>query len=156
MDPDEKDSKGMPLTCRAVFIIGPDRRLKLSLLYRLPLEGTLTRFFVWWTACNLLQPARWPLPWTEGGRQLHGGPWCEAGGHGQSVPQGSESARSSLGEGLHQDHAPAGVGPPSVWTTHTVTDYRNTQDSLFLVLPDNAPGNKWKSREGKKKKKKKS
>merc|ERR1712243_139952 len=29
----EKDSKGMPLTCRAVFIIGPDKRLKLSLLY---------------------------------------------------------------------------------------------------------------------------
>jgi len=33
MDPDEKDSKGMPLTCRAVFIIGPDKKLKLSLLY---------------------------------------------------------------------------------------------------------------------------
>jgi 1-Cys peroxiredoxin 6 len=33
MDPDEKDSKGIPLTARAVFIIGPDRRLKLSLLY---------------------------------------------------------------------------------------------------------------------------
>merc|ERR1712029_1321476 len=26
-------SKGIPLTARAVFIIGPDRRLKLSLLY---------------------------------------------------------------------------------------------------------------------------
>jgi len=33
MDPDEKDSAGLPLTCRAVFIIGPDKRLKLSLLY---------------------------------------------------------------------------------------------------------------------------
>merc|ERR1712039_111168 len=33
MDPDEKDAKGIPLTCRAVFIIGPDKRLKLSLLY---------------------------------------------------------------------------------------------------------------------------
>jgi len=33
MDPDEKDAAGLPLTCRAVFIIGPDKRLKLSLLY---------------------------------------------------------------------------------------------------------------------------
>jgi len=33
MDPDEKDAKGIPLTCRAVYIIGPDKRLKLSLLY---------------------------------------------------------------------------------------------------------------------------
>jgi len=33
MDPDEKDAEGIPLTCRAVYIIGPDKKLKLSLLY---------------------------------------------------------------------------------------------------------------------------
>jgi len=33
LDADEKDKKGMPLTARAVFIIGPDKKLKLSLLY---------------------------------------------------------------------------------------------------------------------------
>jgi 1-Cys peroxiredoxin 6 len=33
IDPDEKDATGMPLTCRAVFLLGPDKRLKLSLLY---------------------------------------------------------------------------------------------------------------------------
>jgi 1-Cys peroxiredoxin 6 len=33
MDPDEKDAAGLPLTCRAVFVIGPDKRLKLSILY---------------------------------------------------------------------------------------------------------------------------
>lgn len=33
IDPDEKDAKGLPLTARAVFIIGPDKKLKLSLLY---------------------------------------------------------------------------------------------------------------------------
>ncbi|XP_070774923.1 peroxiredoxin-6-like [Enoplosus armatus] len=33
LDPDMKDSDGMPLTARCVFIIGPDKRLKLSLLY---------------------------------------------------------------------------------------------------------------------------
>ncbi|KAI1709565.1 ahpC/TSA family domain-containing protein [Ditylenchus destructor] len=33
IDPDEVDAKGIPLTARAVFIIGPDKRLKLSILY---------------------------------------------------------------------------------------------------------------------------
>jgi len=33
VDPDEKDASGMPLTARAVFIIGPDKKLKLSILY---------------------------------------------------------------------------------------------------------------------------
>lgn len=33
LDPDEKDSDGLPLTCRAVFIIGPNKRLRLSMLY---------------------------------------------------------------------------------------------------------------------------
>ncbi|XP_070531736.1 peroxiredoxin-6-like [Ptychodera flava] len=33
VDPDEKDAAGLPLTCRAVFIIGPDKKLKLSFLY---------------------------------------------------------------------------------------------------------------------------
>uniref|UniRef100_A0A8C7YIU8 Peroxiredoxin-6 n=1 Tax=Oryzias sinensis TaxID=183150 RepID=A0A8C7YIU8_9TELE len=33
LDPDEKDKDGMPLTARCVFVIGPDKRLKLSLLY---------------------------------------------------------------------------------------------------------------------------
>jgi len=33
MDPEEKDSKGLPLTCRAVFVIGDDKKLKLAILY---------------------------------------------------------------------------------------------------------------------------
>ena len=33
IDPDEKDPSGMPLTCRAVFVVGPDHKLKLSILY---------------------------------------------------------------------------------------------------------------------------
>jgi len=33
LDPAEKDAAGLPLTCRAVFIIGPDLKLKLSILY---------------------------------------------------------------------------------------------------------------------------
>ncbi|XP_074654257.1 peroxiredoxin-6-like [Tubulanus polymorphus] len=33
LDPDEKDSKGLPLPARCVYVIGPDKRLKLSILY---------------------------------------------------------------------------------------------------------------------------
>ncbi|XP_023026749.1 peroxiredoxin 6a [Leptinotarsa decemlineata] len=33
IDPDEKDSKGIPLTARAVFIIDPNKKLRLSILY---------------------------------------------------------------------------------------------------------------------------
>lgn len=33
LDPDEKDSAGMPLTCRSLFIVGPDKKLKLAILY---------------------------------------------------------------------------------------------------------------------------
>merc|ERR1712001_287101 len=33
MDPDEMDAQGMPLTARSVFVIGPDKKLKLSILY---------------------------------------------------------------------------------------------------------------------------
>ncbi|KAL6107479.1 prdx6 [Pungitius sinensis] len=33
LDPDERDQDGMPLTARCVFVIGPDKRLKLSILY---------------------------------------------------------------------------------------------------------------------------
>uniref|UniRef100_A0A4X2K5M7 Peroxiredoxin 6 n=1 Tax=Vombatus ursinus TaxID=29139 RepID=A0A4X2K5M7_VOMUR len=33
LDPDEQDGQGMPLTARVVFIFGPDKKLKLSILY---------------------------------------------------------------------------------------------------------------------------
>ncbi|XP_017262900.1 peroxiredoxin-6 [Kryptolebias marmoratus] len=33
LDPDEKDKDGMPLTARCVFVVGPDKKLKLSILY---------------------------------------------------------------------------------------------------------------------------
>ncbi|XP_078498461.1 peroxiredoxin-6 [Lissotriton helveticus] len=33
LDPDEKDNAGMPVTARCVYIIGPDKKMKLSVLY---------------------------------------------------------------------------------------------------------------------------
>ncbi|XP_074164472.1 peroxiredoxin-6 [Sminthopsis crassicaudata] len=33
LDPDERDSQGMPVTARVVYFFGPDKKLKLSILY---------------------------------------------------------------------------------------------------------------------------
>ena len=33
LDPDERTADGLCLTARAVFVVGPDNRLKLSILY---------------------------------------------------------------------------------------------------------------------------
>uniref|UniRef100_A0ACB8F2U7 Peroxiredoxin-6 n=1 Tax=Sphaerodactylus townsendi TaxID=933632 RepID=A0ACB8F2U7_9SAUR len=33
LDPDERDKDNMPLTARVVFVFGPDKKLKLSILY---------------------------------------------------------------------------------------------------------------------------
>nr|XP_056701663.1 peroxiredoxin-6 [Euleptes europaea] len=33
LDPDERDKDGLPLTARVVFVFGPDKKLKLSILY---------------------------------------------------------------------------------------------------------------------------
>lgn len=46
IDPELKDKAGLPLTCRAVFIIGPDKKLKLTLNY--PASGESLYF----SACS--------------------------------------------------------------------------------------------------------
>jgi len=33
LDPDEKDAAGAPMACRAVFLLSPDKKTKLSILY---------------------------------------------------------------------------------------------------------------------------
>lgn len=33
LDPDEKDAQGIPLTARAVFIVDPNKKMRLSILY---------------------------------------------------------------------------------------------------------------------------
>ena len=33
LDPEELNKEGLPMTARAVFVVGPDKRLKLSILY---------------------------------------------------------------------------------------------------------------------------
>ena len=64
LDPDEKDKAGVPLTARAVFVIGPDKRMKLSILYPATTGRNFKEvlcFHAWGlpsgcTACNSCHP----------------------------------------------------------------------------------------------------
>ncbi|XP_069121730.1 peroxiredoxin-6-like [Argopecten irradians] len=72
VDPDEKDKAGLPLTCRAVFIIGPDHKLKLSFLY----PATTGRNFaeivrvVDSLQLTAVKKVATPVNWTPGGEVM--------------------------------------------------------------------------------------
>jgi len=73
IDPDEKTASGMPLTARAVFIIGPDK--KTQAFYPLPCNNWTK---LWWGfACSGFTSANSPQEGSnscrlEAGRFLHG------------------------------------------------------------------------------------
>lgn len=55
LDEVEKDAAGLPLTARAVFIVGPDKKLKLSILY----PATTGRNFEWGLRDSLRERGDW-------------------------------------------------------------------------------------------------
>jgi len=64
LDPDEKDAKGLPLPARAVFVVGPDKRLTLHPVPRhhrpqLP-RGKSTPAG---TPASSSNPPRWDTSW---------------------------------------------------------------------------------------------
>jgi 1-Cys peroxiredoxin 6 len=70
IDPDELDTKGMPLTCRAVFVIGPDKRLKLSILYPATTGRNFNEILRAIDSLKLTarQKVATPVDWTPGDR----------------------------------------------------------------------------------------
>ncbi|XP_061169618.1 peroxiredoxin-6-like [Saccostrea echinata] len=70
VDPEEKDKAGIPLTCRAVFVIGPDKKLKLSMHY----PATTGRNFAELLRCidslqlTMNKKVATPEGWTLGGK----------------------------------------------------------------------------------------
>uniref|UniRef100_A0A2K5ENG8 Peroxiredoxin-6 n=1 Tax=Aotus nancymaae TaxID=37293 RepID=A0A2K5ENG8_AOTNA len=61
LDAAEKDEKGMPVTARVVFVFGPDKKLKLSILY----PATTGRNFDEIFRVSSLSRVATPVDWKE-------------------------------------------------------------------------------------------
>lgn len=53
LDPDERDNAGIPLSARAVFVVGPDKKLKLSILYPATTGRNFTEVTLVYFSCGL-------------------------------------------------------------------------------------------------------
>lgn len=69
VDPVEKDAAGLPLTARAVFIVGPDKKLKLSILYPATTGRNLQEVLRVLDSLQLTmyKKVATPVNWTDGG-----------------------------------------------------------------------------------------
>jgi len=100
VDPDEKDAAGMPLTCRAVFIIGPDKKLKLSLLYPATTGRNFAEIIRVIDSLQLTATKKvaTPVNWQPGGEAM-------------VVPSvKAEDVASLFPNGIRQDVLPSGKG----------------------------------------------
>lgn len=72
LDPKEKDGTGMPLTARCVFIVGPDKKLKLSLLYPATTGRNFDEILRVIDSLQLTQrlPCATPVDWKPGQRVM--------------------------------------------------------------------------------------
>ncbi|CAB4009556.1 peroxiredoxin-6-like [Paramuricea clavata] len=100
LDPDEVNAQGIVLTCRAVFIIGPDKKLKLSLLY----PATTGRNFdeilrvldsVQLTAKH--KAVATPVDWKQGEKVMVA-PWVKPEDFGKLFPTGVDVAQVPSGK----------------------------------------------------------
>uniref|UniRef100_A0A7E4VG88 1-Cys peroxiredoxin n=1 Tax=Panagrellus redivivus TaxID=6233 RepID=A0A7E4VG88_PANRE len=68
IDPDERNAEGIPLTARAVFVIGPDKRLKLMLLYPASIGRNFDEILRLTDALQLAAkaPVATPVDWKPG------------------------------------------------------------------------------------------
>ena len=100
LDPDEVNAQGIALTCRAVFIIGPDKKLKLSLLY----PATTGRNFdeIMRVLDSVQLTAKYkavatPVDWKQGERVMVA-PWVKAEDYGKLFPSSVQDFKVPSGK----------------------------------------------------------
>lgn len=69
MDPKEKDSQGLPLTCRAAFFINPQKKIKAIILYPATVGRSFKEILRVLDALQLTEnhPVATPVEWQAGG-----------------------------------------------------------------------------------------
>lgn len=100
VDPDEQTAAGLPLTCRAVFIIGPDKKLKLSMLYPATTGRNFTEIIRVIDSLQLTATKKvaTPVDWTPGAEAM-------------VVPSVKpEEVASLFPKGVRQQEVPSGKG----------------------------------------------
>lgn len=98
MDPDEKDKAGLPLTCRAAIVIGPDKRVKAVILYPATVGRNFKEILRLLDALQLA--AKYPIATPEG--------WMP--GNKVIVPPNvsSEDIKNKLKKGVETQSCPSG------------------------------------------------
>ncbi|KAL8436937.1 hypothetical protein Efla_007733 [Eimeria flavescens] len=92
MDPKEKDTQGLPLTCRSVFYIGRCKSVKANILY----PATIGRSFKEILRLVEEYPVSTPVEWTPGE-------------HVCVIPDlSTEEANKKFPKGVHQKDLPSG------------------------------------------------
>ncbi|OEH79490.1 peroxiredoxin-6 [Cyclospora cayetanensis] len=100
MDPEEKDKAGLPLTCRSVFFISPQKKLAASILYPATTGRSFKEILRVLDSLQLTEeyPVATPVEWTAGGQ-------CCV------IPQLSEEeAKKKLPKGMQKKELPSGKG----------------------------------------------
>ncbi|XP_071948480.1 peroxiredoxin-6-like [Antedon mediterranea] len=100
LDPNEKTAAGLPLTARCVFIVGPDKKLKLSILYPATTGRNFDEILRVIDSLQLTATKKvaTPVNWTSGGKCMVL-PSVKKEDEGKYFPKGVETVPVPSGKG---------------------------------------------------------
>lgn len=99
LDPKERDTKGLPLTCRAVYFIGPDRTVKALILYPATTGRSMKELLRVLSALQLTEefPVSTPAEW-QPGQDVCVIPFVSAEEMKRRFPKGTKSRELPSGQ----------------------------------------------------------